>query len=200
MRARDGKNVYTYHNARNKIQLIGAIAKDPVQHEVEKGRIIRIVIEISERDDNYKFFSSFHVVIIPADRLVPHIELNLKKGDAILVQGRLSNYKDKKTGNVISNVQASEVMVLSRAPEPEKTPEEKAEEEERIRRGKEKINDPEFWDAFVKGKIVPLSAAKKEPEIDEGDEHGEVDDNGRVEDKYATWRAWKRQGGDLIPF
>lgn len=194
--------MYNYHSPRNRIQLIGRIATDPTKYETPKGLVIRIVIEVSERDDNYELFYSHHVAIVPADRLVPHIELDLKKNAQILIQGRLNNRRDKKTGKPICNVQATELMVLEHPPAPEKTPEEKAREQATLKRAGELLKDSEFVQNLISGKIVPLASRRRaeEEEIDEGDEYGEVDEDGRIDDPYKTWRKWKRDGDDWLPF
>jgi hypothetical protein len=190
------KNMYTYHSARNRIQLIGRVATDPIRYETERGFIIRIVLEVCERDDNYERFSSFHVVIIPNDRVKPCICTEFEKRDKVLVQGRLNNYKDEKTGKVISNIQASEVTVLNYEPSPPMTPEEKEKHDEKVKRLGEQLRDPEYWQGVRDGTIVSLFDVRN---MQEDDDDGEVDENGRVEDEYSAFRKWKRNGEGWEP-
>ena len=158
--------MYDYHSARNMVQLIGLIKVDPKEYEFKAGTIVRFVIEVCDRDDDFRAFHSRHIIIVPKDIEKRCTRGGVKKYDTVLVKGRLVNHKDEKTGKIISNVQAHEILCLRKYQDPaaENSAEEKGSDHLKM------LNSPEYQEAKKAGKVVSLILKKCEDKYADDDE------------------------------
>lgn len=166
-KGKSGASVYDYHSARNMVQLIGSVATEPKSYNVEGENILRLVIKTRDRDDNYRAYYTYHVVVAPEMVAKRCTRQGIGLYDTLLIRGRLANHKDRTTGKVISNVQASEILSL-RKDKPltqEATPAEPPQDNDRVERYTEMLQDPEYQDGKKSGKIVSLLEKKVENEF-----------------------------------
>jgi single-strand DNA-binding protein len=103
----------------NRVQLIGSIGQNPETKKFEKGQLVKFSLATNEIYYNNKgekiTDTTWHNVVIWG-KTSEIIEKYAKKGDRIMIEGKLSNRSyEGKDGQkrYISEVVAQEVMLLS---------------------------------------------------------------------------------------
>lgn len=172
--------MYDYHSARNMVQLIGEVATEPKHYTIDGDEVVRLVITTRDRDDKYIAYYTHHVVIAPKAVAKQCTRQGVGHYDTLLVRGRLNNFKDKKTGKVITNVQASEILSLDKYKPhvQKKAPEEPPQNQKHVERYSEMLQDPEYQEGKRSGKVVSLLEKKVEKEFfaDDDDPLSECED------------------------
>ncbi len=109
------------NSLRNSVQLIGNLGKDPEMTTLEKGKkITRATIATNE---SYKSSNGDKVTetqwhnLVAWDAKAEFMEKYLKKGNEVIIKGRISNrsYEDKSgVTKYISEIIVSEIVKLTR--------------------------------------------------------------------------------------
>ena len=97
----------------NMVRMIGRVYRKPIEFESNGEPHIRFVLEVDERSDEGKFFSSYHSVVITEELAAADGGINL--GDLLMIDGRLNNYKSAGSSGVLkTNIHAKGILVLCR--------------------------------------------------------------------------------------
>ncbi len=100
---------------KNHVQLIGRLGSDPTVRETSNGKFARFSLAVNEfRNENgqTKNTTEWHV-IVAWNKLAEKIEASCKKGNKILISGKLTShsYEDKdKVKRYVTEILANDVI------------------------------------------------------------------------------------------
>ena len=104
----------------NKVQLIGYVGADPDVQNYSLGRITaRFRLATNEwtkkEDKEGEQISVWHSIVC-WEKLAEYVEKNVKKGDKIYIEGKISyrTYKQNNIEQTYTNIVASEIIMLKR--------------------------------------------------------------------------------------
>ena len=104
----------------NKVQLIGYVGADPDVQNYSLGRItarFRLATnEWTRKESQEGEMNSVWHSIVCRERLAEYVEKNVKKGDKIYIEGKISyrTYKQNNIEQTYTNIVASEIIILKR--------------------------------------------------------------------------------------
>ena len=97
---------------RNRVQLLGYVYRKPRSFRYRGQPYVRLLIEVDEVDDKGQQFFSYHPVIVPEKMANPECGTAVRRGDSVMIEGRLNNYLSEETGKRGTNVQAFGMLIL----------------------------------------------------------------------------------------
>ena len=104
----------------NKVQLIGYVGADPDVQNYSLGRVtakFRLATnEWTRKEGQEGEMNSVWHSIVCWERLAEYVEKNVKKGDKIYIEGKISyrTYKQNNIEQTYTNIVASEIIMLKR--------------------------------------------------------------------------------------